>query len=185
VGSSGGYMPGVQNWLKKKEKMGSSLTHHQPKGILRMLFRTPIWFYRAHMGWLLGKRFLMLTHVGRKSRQLRQVVLEVVSHDERTGAYFVAVGWRGKADWFKNIQATPAVQFTVGTQTFPASAQIVDPAGAAGIFLDYARRHPLAFQEISHLMMGKTLKADLRDCSLLAQSVPLVILIPAQNIGGL
>jgi deazaflavin-dependent oxidoreductase (nitroreductase family) len=109
-------------------------------------------------------------------------VLEVVAHESLTGTYFVAAGWRGKADWFKNIQANPAVQFTIGTKTLPALAQIVAPADATRIFLAYASRHPLAFQELSRFMMGQKLKPDQDGCFQLAQSVPLVKLVPLQGI---
>jgi deazaflavin-dependent oxidoreductase (nitroreductase family) len=155
-----------------------SLTSHAPKGLLRFLFRAPIWLYRAKLGWILGKRFLMLTHTGRKSGLLRRVVLEVVSHDDKTGVYFVAVGWREKADWFKNIQANPAVAITIGLQTITASAQVMSPSDAIKIYLGYAQRHPLAFRELSHLMTGKTLRPTFSDCSILAESVPLIKLLP-------
>jgi hypothetical protein len=35
--------------------------------LLRLLFRTPTMLYRIRMGWLLGDRFLLLTHTGRKT----------------------------------------------------------------------------------------------------------------------
>jgi len=38
-----------------------------PRGLVRLAFRAPIWLYRAHLGWLLGYRFVLLTHTGRKS----------------------------------------------------------------------------------------------------------------------
>jgi len=157
----------------------SSLTSHAPKGLLRFLLRGPIWLYRAKLGWILGKRFLMLTHTGRKSGQLRRVVLEVVSHDDKTGAYFVAVGWRDKADWFKNIQVKPAVTITIGLQTITASAQVMSPSDATKIYLAYAQGHPLAFRELSRLMTDATLHPTFNDCAILAESVPLVKLIPA------
>ena len=133
------------------------LTDRQPHGLLRLLLRIPILLYRVNLGWLLGKRFLMLTHVGRKSGLPREVVLEVVYHDSETGAYFVAAGWRGKADWFKNIQSNPVVQVMAGRRTFKASAQVMQLAEAATTFYIYALRHPLAFHEISRLMMGEAL----------------------------
>jgi hypothetical protein len=58
---------------------------HPPRGLLRLALRLPIWLYRWRLGWLLGDRFLLLTHTGRKSGLPRQVVLEVVHHDEATG----------------------------------------------------------------------------------------------------
>ncbi len=35
----------------------------------------------ARLGWLQGSRFLMLTHIGRKSGLARQTNIEVVGHD--------------------------------------------------------------------------------------------------------
>ncbi|MBE0669601.1 MAG: nitroreductase family deazaflavin-dependent oxidoreductase [Anaerolineales bacterium] len=121
----------------------------------------------------------MLTHLGRKSGLPRQVVLEVVHHDLQTGAYFVAAGWRGKADWFKNIQSDSKVQVTVGTQTFKAEASVVQMAEAVSTFYLYACRHPFAFRELSRLMTGEKLQPVQYDCFWLAHSVPLVKLMPS------
>ena len=50
-------------------KEGSGTTRGPtPRGWLRALLRVPTLLYRVHTGWLLGHRFLLLTHVGRKSR---------------------------------------------------------------------------------------------------------------------
>jgi deazaflavin-dependent oxidoreductase (nitroreductase family) len=168
---------------KKKQVtkiMSSKLTQQQPHGLLRLLLRMPIFLYRARLGWLLDGRFLMLTHVGRKSGLPRQVVLEVVHHDLETGAYFVAVGWRGKADWFKNIHANPTVEITVGTYTFKATAVVMRHVESAATFYIYARNYPLAFREISRVMMGEALCPDKEGCFRLAESVPLVKLIPVE-----
>jgi deazaflavin-dependent oxidoreductase (nitroreductase family) len=111
------------------------LTNKQPHGLLRLLLRMPILLYRVHMGWLLGGRFLKITHIGHKSGLPREVVLEVVCHNFETGAYFVAAGWRGKADWFRNIQSNPEVQLMVGTRTFRAEAAVVQLAEAISFFI--------------------------------------------------
>ena len=147
---------------------------------MRLFLRMPIFLYHVHMGWLLGDRFLKITHIGRKSGLSREVVLEVVHHDVETGAYFVAAGWRGKADWFKNIQSNPEVQVMVGTRIFKAEASVVQLAEAASTFYLYARRHPFAFRELSLLMMGEKLEPVQYDCFWFAHSVPLVKLMPDQ-----
>ena len=164
----------------KGDGMTNSITSNQPRGVLRFLFRLPILLYRAHLGWLLGGRFLLLTHIGRRSGQLRQVVLEVVMHEPDSKAYFVAAGWRGKADWFRNIQTNPAVQVVVSTRTFKASATVVQPHEAADRFYVYARHYPFAFRELSRIMMGEMVQSTREDCFRLAQSVPLVKLMPFQ-----
>ena len=82
------------------------------------------WLRRVKLSWTLGTRFLMLTHIGRKSGQTRKVVLEGAHHDSDTNTNFVAAGWRGKADWLKNIQANPSVQVTIGAHSHKATAAV-------------------------------------------------------------
>jgi hypothetical protein len=71
------------------EKIG---TPQPPRGFKRLFLRTPIWCYRLGCGWLLGKRFLLLTHTGRLSGFSRQTVLEVVDYDPDTDTYVIASG---------------------------------------------------------------------------------------------
>ena len=52
---------------------------------VRWLVRAPIWLYRAGLGFVFGSRFLLLQHRGRRTGQVRQVMLEVVDH-QRTQA---------------------------------------------------------------------------------------------------
>jgi hypothetical protein len=49
------------------------------RGALRYFF-APVSLYRLHLGWLLGHRFLLLTHTGRRSGLRRQTVLEVMEY---------------------------------------------------------------------------------------------------------
>lgn len=58
----------------------------RPTGVRRMLYRLPVWLYRARLGVLLGTRFVLINHVGRKTGRWRQVVVEVVDRDPATGA---------------------------------------------------------------------------------------------------
>jgi deazaflavin-dependent oxidoreductase (nitroreductase family) len=149
-----------------------------PHGLARLAARLPIWLYRARMGWLLGDRFLMLTHTGRKSGLPRQVVLEVVHHDKDTGTYVIASGWGEKSDWFRNIQKTPKVIVHAKSRRFEAVAVRLSLEEAERELLDYARRHPVAFRELAGFMAGQRLKGTPEDCHLLARSIPLVVLRP-------
>ncbi|HBY92828.1 MAG: nitroreductase family deazaflavin-dependent oxidoreductase [Ardenticatenaceae bacterium] len=151
---------------------------HPPRGPLRLAARLPLWLYRAHLGWLLGNRFLMLTHIGRRSGLPRQVVLEVVRYDNSTGTYIIASGWGEKSDWFRNIQKTPDVVVSAGRKRFEARAVRLPVEEAERELRDYARRHPLAFRELSGLMAGQRLRGTDEDFERLAQSVPLVALRP-------
>jgi deazaflavin-dependent oxidoreductase (nitroreductase family) len=144
----------------------------------RWLARLPILLYRLGLGGLLGGRMLLLTHRGRTSGQVRRTVLEVVAHDPASGAYMVASGWGGKADWFRNIQQTPRVSVTVGGRRFPAVARQLSPAAAGPVLADYARQHPVAFRALAPLLLGQAVDRDLPDPQALAQVVPLVALEP-------
>jgi deazaflavin-dependent oxidoreductase (nitroreductase family) len=163
--------------------MPKSIVDFDPShGLLRFGVRLPILLYRMHLGWLLGDRFLMLTHTGRKSGLPRHVVLEVVRHDRRTGEYMIASGWRGKSDWFRNIQKTPQVTVNVGGRQFKARASQISVEEAETALLDYAHSHPLAFRELAGLISGREFNSKEEICNLMAQEVPLITLKPESGL---
>ena len=133
----------------------SSFQIPYPKGVLRLAMRLPILLYRLHIGWLLGKRFLLLEHRGRRSGILRKAVIEVVDYDPQEGTYVVAAAWGRRSDWFLNILAEPDVHVTVGTNRFPATARQLSSEEAAGHLQTYSVRHPFAFQQIGSWLVGR------------------------------
>lgn len=153
----------------------------KPRGLLRFGFRLPIWLYRWRLGWLFGERFLLLDHTGRKSGLTRQTVIEVVSHDKVTGAYYVVSGFGRKADWFLNIQKKPKVKVTVGSRSFEAEAGAVPENEAAGILLEYAAAHPLAFKELSKILLGETVQPTHENCLQFVGSMPMVSFLPMKQ----
>ena len=74
------------------------LSRSRPAGILRLVFRLPTYLYRYRFGWLLGHRFLLLTHRGRKTGRVHQTVLEVIAYDSATRESIVLSGWGERAD---------------------------------------------------------------------------------------
>ena len=116
-----------------------------PQGILKCFLRLPIGLYQIHLGGLLGDRFLLLTHIGRKTGLPHQTVVEVVQHDRATETYYVVSGWGEKANWYQNIMAKPKVTIQVRNQKLAAIAERVSPDNGAQIMLDYARKHPLPY----------------------------------------
>ena len=63
-----------------------------PRGVARLGWRAPIWFYRLRLGSLLGGRFVLLNPIGRQTGKPRQAVLEVVHHNKEAGAYVMVSG---------------------------------------------------------------------------------------------
>ena len=52
----------------------SQTSKYPPKGLLRLDFRVPVYFYRFGLGWLLGGWFVLINHLGRKTGQPHQAV---------------------------------------------------------------------------------------------------------------
>ncbi len=114
----------------------------RPTGVFRALLRAPVWLYRARLGFLLGHRFLLITHVGRVSGQRHQTVVEVVRRLDDTGEWVVCSGTGPRADWYRNLQATPAVEIQVGNRAWPPRQRFLDAQEAAATFHAYERAHP-------------------------------------------
>jgi deazaflavin-dependent oxidoreductase (nitroreductase family) len=153
--------------------MPKPITHQQPHGLLRRLVRMPILLYRARLGWLLGNRFLMLTHTGRVSGLPRQVVLEVVRHDKQTDTYVVASAWGEKSDWYRNICQTPEATLTVGRRRLEVIAERLPPEEAERELADYARRYPTAARSLARLM-GFQVEEVEADFPALSRQLPLM-----------
>ena len=123
-----------------------------PRGFLAPLFKAPIWLYRFHLGGRLGNRVLLLTHIGRKTGQIRQAVIEVVQVDKASGIYYVASGWGEKSNWYKNIVANPNVTIQVKNKRVKAVAERVTPELGVQIMLNYFHRYPFAQRALSRIM---------------------------------
>lgn len=150
-----------------------------PSRWLRFWLRVPIWLFRARLGFLFGKRFLLLTHVGRKSGAKRYTALEVVHREPAAGVYVIASGWGERAQWFRNVMATPRVEVMVGVRRFAADARRLPVDEAHAILTDYTRRHPKAFRTLSKFMVGEPLEPNADGARALAEVVPLVSVTPA------
>ena len=113
-------------------------------GWRRTVLRAPIALYRLGLGGLLGHRLVLLTHTGRKSGQPRQVVLEVVGRGDGPGHYVIASGYGDRAQWYRNILATPAVHYQVGARRYEGTAVPFPPEESGRRLAGYAALHPRA-----------------------------------------
>ena len=127
-----------------------------PRGVARTIYRLPIKLFHLHLGWLLVGHFLLLTHIGRKSGQPRQTVLEVLLHNRATDVYYVMAGWGKRSDWVKNIEKTPQVQINVGHRHIRALAKCLPPEAAESKVMAYARQHPRLIRSLPRLLGYRT-----------------------------
>jgi deazaflavin-dependent oxidoreductase (nitroreductase family) len=120
----------------------SALTpKNKPGSIFKWLFKIPILYYRLGLGWMIGKNFLLLTTIGRKTGKFRSTPLEYV-HDAQTGWYRVSPGWGGNTDWYKNLRHNPNISVNVGRRKFKALAEPAPDEEAARFMITASKRHP-------------------------------------------
>lgn len=121
-------------------------------GLKKFFFRAPLFLYRVGLGGLLGQRFLLLNHIGRKSGKPRQSVLEVVNYNKTTDTYIIASGFGKKSDWYLNILAHPQVEIQVGWRELTVTAVPLSPEASGQAMVDYARRYPVAAKNLGKLI---------------------------------
>ena len=140
------------------QRITRTIDRASPRGwlraFLRAFLRAPILLYRLHLGVLLGRRFLLLSHLGRRSGRWRSAVLEVVRYAPAGPRWYVASGWGEQAQWLQNVTANPAVTVMMGARSWPASARRLACDEAEREPADYAQRHPRAFRQLLRFMIG-------------------------------
>jgi deazaflavin-dependent oxidoreductase (nitroreductase family) len=109
--------------------------------VFKWIFKIPILYYKLGLGWMLEKRFLLLTTTGRKSGKPRHTPLEFV-HNPQDDSYRVLPGWGGNTDWYKNLRHNPHVNVQVGRRKFAAVAETAPDEEAAEFMMNASHRHP-------------------------------------------
>ncbi|MCP4424135.1 MAG: nitroreductase family deazaflavin-dependent oxidoreductase [Chloroflexi bacterium] len=149
------------------------------RGFKRWLFRAPIWLYKVGLGGLMGERFLLLNHVGRKSGLPRQAVVEVAHYNPDNGAYLIASGWGKSADWHKNLLKTPEIKIQVGWRKMGVTAVPLTSEQSGEAMVDYARRYPQAAKILMKRLLGVEMEGTEADYRALGQDVvPFISLQP-------
>ena len=77
-----------------------------PSGLMKWLYQTPILLYRLGLSFLVGRLFMVITTVGRKSGEPRRTAIEF---HEYKGRRYVFSAWGTKADWYRNIETDPRI----------------------------------------------------------------------------
>lgn len=130
----------------------SPVAIQKPTGLLKLLFRLPVYLYRLGLGGLLGRRLLLLTHKGRSSGRRHQTVLEVMRFDPGTGEHLVISAFGKGADWYLNLRASPTAEVHVGSGRFIPVLRFLTPEEGCREIEDYERRHPRAARFLLGLM---------------------------------
>jgi len=113
----------------------------RPSGALRLAFKLPVTLYRLRLGWVVGHRFLQVTHQGRRSGRVYRTVLEVVRYDRASRESVVVAGFE-RADWLRNIQASPAVEVRTGTDRYAPAQRFLEADERFAVLARFQREHP-------------------------------------------
>ncbi|WP_017540972.1 nitroreductase family deazaflavin-dependent oxidoreductase [Nocardiopsis halophila] len=124
----------------------------RPTGLSKALFRAPTHLYRWNLGWLMGGRFLMLSHIGRRSGLVRRTVVEVVDRDAPQGTYTVCSGFGPRSDWYRNLLAEPKAVIQVGAKRMRVTARPLRAEEGAEAMVRYARRHARSARALAGFM---------------------------------
>lgn len=127
-----------------------------PRGVLRWLLSLPTHLYRAHLGFLLGHRFLVLVHEGRRTGQRHETPLEVIRYDPSTEEATVVAGWGRKTAWLHNVEAGLAREVWIGRTRYVPAVRQLDIDEAVAVLERYERRsglsHSLVWAVLSRLL---------------------------------
>ena len=114
---------------------------HRPGPVLVTLLRAPVLLYDWRMGWVLGRRFLRLTHVGRRSGHLHQTVLEIVGENRASHEVIVLAGLGRSAQWYRNLRVHEAIEVAIARQRFAPVHRQLSAEEATTVLATYERRH--------------------------------------------
>jgi deazaflavin-dependent oxidoreductase (nitroreductase family) len=166
-------------FLKEESLMPKQIGEQTPPtGIGRFFYRAPIMLYKTGLGWMMGKRFLLLNHVGRKSGLLRHAVIEVIGVDRDSDIHFITSGFGKQAQWYQNIVAQPEVMIQVGRRKLAVTAVFLSPEESGQRIVLYAKKYPIAAKNLMRLI-GFEVDGSEEDYLILGRDyLPCIALIP-------
>ncbi|MGH3417790.1 MAG: nitroreductase family deazaflavin-dependent oxidoreductase [Actinocrinis sp.] len=156
----------------------------RPGPAIRWLLRVPARLYDVHAGWLLGHRFLRLTHLGRSTGRRYRTMLEVVRADPERDEYVVVAGLGERADWYRNVRAGAAIEVAVGRRRFAPVYRRLGEQEAAEVLARYEHEHRLAAPMIRRALswlVGWDYDSSASARRKLAQQLPLLAFRPAHH----
>jgi deazaflavin-dependent oxidoreductase (nitroreductase family) len=153
----------------------------RPSRFWQLVFRLPVYLYRWRLGWLLGRRFLLLIHVGRRSGRQHETVLEIMEYRPPGPEVVVMSGWGANAQWLRNIEAHPGPEVVIGCDRFVASHRVLGADAAIAVLAGYERHNRYAawiIRTVLSLLLGWPYRSCDSDRRRLASQLPLIAFSP-------
>lgn len=74
----------------------------------------------------------------------------MVRHDPASRESVVLSGWGEEADWYRNIQASPALEVRTGGERYVPEQRLLAPEENHVVISGYANHQPLAFRFLTN-----------------------------------
>lgn len=104
----------------------------------------PTLMFRLGLGRIMPGSFVVITHRGRKTGALHRTCVEAIHSDPATGEFVVFSSRGDRADWYRNLQAAPAVAVQVRGKRFEPRQRFLEPGEVLPLLRENARRRPAA-----------------------------------------
>lgn len=154
-----------------------------PRGLIRWLLKLPATLYSLKLGWMLGRRFLLLIHTGRESGKAYATVLEALHYDHATHRCIIVSDWGTRSEWYKNVMQNPRVRYAVGIREWEGRVEQVSRIRAEQLLRDYGGRHRQAIRIRVKLMIGEAFDGSSCQYRRLAARVPVLEVAPIMDHG--
>ena len=132
----------------------------RPGCLALAVFRMPLFLYRGGWGWMLGRTFLSLVHVGRKTGEPHDTVAMVLGDDVDSDEFVICSAWGPDADWIRNLQAGPGREVRVGRQRFVPEHRFLSEDEAVAVGVAFRTRHPHRLWLFSTILGWGDLRRD-------------------------
>ncbi len=151
----------------------------RPGRLALVVLRLPLVLYRHGWGRFLGRTFMLLVHVGRRTGQPRLMTAMVMSYDPRTREVVIFSGWGPGSDWVRNLRAGPALRVEIGRESYTPQHRFLSDDEGVAVAGAFVGKHPYR-HALARRILGWP---DLRDEVALREFVrthPFVALRPGQ-----
>lgn len=149
--------------------------------MLKRLLALPAGLYRIGGGWLLGHRFLLLTHRGRRTGRHYQTVVEVVRWRPEHEEAVVMSGFGRRSQWYRNVLAGGALEVQIGRRRFRPAVRSLATEEAVAVLDDYEHRNRLivpVVRAVLSRLAGFRYDGSEQGRSRLVETLPLLAFCP-------
>lgn len=134
----------------------------RPNSFLKFFFKIPLFMHKLGFGgWekLIGAEWMLISTTGRKTGKRHDSLVDVMDYDASTDTYYIEAAYGSRADWYKNIKASPVFDVQVGRRKFKAQAQELDAADTGEMLVRFFRSKP-AYTRSVMAMVGMKFKDE-------------------------